>query len=123
MATSSLGSYLGRLLVELHSARNTESAASSFLFLQACGALSAHFLDRYDGEAQKDCVGFLDGLISRLYTEGTLSKTEAPGHDNFSIMTETKVSGAGSDAPANKTDALSDQVRSLRYHKGQPTER
>jgi len=67
-----LGAYLGDLLVKLQTAKGTDHAPSSFLFMQACGGFIKDFDNvPMNGAGQNDCGAFIELLLGQLLNEET----------------------------------------------------
>ena len=75
--TSCLGAYLGVLFTELLNGELFGEIPSSYVFAQACGVVLKN--DRgqgYNGNDQRDCMEFLQKLLSRLRDEELKERTE-----------------------------------------------
>ena len=75
--TSCLGAYLGVLLNEMLDAEPSAKTPSSYVFAQACGVLLKNDRGkRYDGYKQRECMEYLEKLLSRLRDEELEERTE-----------------------------------------------
>ena len=75
--TSRLGTYLGVLFNEVLGAEPSAKPPSSYVFAQACGVVLKN--DEgigYNGYDQRDCMEFLEKLLSRLRDEELEEQTE-----------------------------------------------
>ena len=75
--TSRLGPYLGVLFNELLNAEPSGETPSSYVFAQACGVtLKNDKGEGYNGYDQRDCMEYLEKLLSRLRDEELEERTE-----------------------------------------------
>lgn len=75
--TSCLGPYLGVLFNEMLDAEPSAKTPSSYVFAQACGViLKNDERERYNGYEQRECMEYLEKLLSRLRDEELEERTE-----------------------------------------------